>query len=227
MSLGESAYQRLRDLIVNGKLAPGTWVIEADLAARLGYSRTPIRGALQLLQQEGYVVGSPNGSSKSRMLVAPLTKEDARELYSIIGHLEGLSARLTAQLPLPRRQEIIQQLKTCNNGLVELAQTRRSDAQRIFEFDLNFHRTVVEASAGPRLLEIHKTVSPQAERYWRLYSGAILDDLPLSTAEHDEIIAAIVDGDADKAELGIQKNWQNGALRLAQVIDVVGERGSW
>src|ERR1700761_7814595 len=111
MSLGDSAYQRLRNMIVHGRLAPGTWVIEADLAARLGYSRTPIRGALQLLQQEGYVVGSPHGSSKSRMLVAPLTKEDARELYSIIGCLEGLSARLTAQLPLPRRQEIIQQLK--------------------------------------------------------------------------------------------------------------------
>ncbi|HEY1949555.1 MAG TPA: GntR family transcriptional regulator [Bryobacteraceae bacterium] len=227
MSLGTSAYQQLRDMIVNGKLAPGTWVIEADLAARLGYSRTPIRGALQLLQQEGYVVGSSNGSSKSRMLVAPLTKEDARELYSIIGHLEGLSARLTAQLPLAQRQETIQRLKGFNAGLAELAKAHHSDAQRIFELDLDFHRTVVEASAGPRLREIHRTVQPQAERYWRLYAGAILEDLSKSVAEHAEIIAAILAGDADKAELGIQRNWQNGADRLAQVIDMLGERGSW
>jgi DNA-binding GntR family transcriptional regulator len=227
MSLGTSAYQQLRDMIVNGKLAPGTWVIEADLAGRLGYSRTPIRGALQLLQQEGYVVGSSNGGAKSRMLVAPLTKEDARELYSIIGHLEGLSARLTAQLPLAQRQEAIQRLKGFNTGLAELAKAHRSDAQRIFELDLDFHRTVVEASAGPRLREIHKTVQPQAERYWRLYAGAILEDLSKSVAEHAEIIAAILAGDADKAELGIQRNWQNGADRLAQVIDMLGERGSW
>jgi DNA-binding GntR family transcriptional regulator len=227
MSLGTSAYQQLRDMIVNGKLAPGTWVIEADVASRLGYSRTPIRGALQLLQQEGYVVGSSNGGSKSRMLVAPLTKEDARELYSIIGHLEGLSARLTAQLPLAQRQETIQRLKGFNAGLAELAKAHRSDAQRIFELDLNFHRTVVEASAGPRLREIHRTVQPQAERYWRLYAGAILEDLSKSVAEHAEIIAAILAGDADKAELGIQRNWQNGADRLAQVIDMMGERGSW
>jgi DNA-binding GntR family transcriptional regulator len=213
-------------MIVNGKLAPGTWVIEADLAARLGYSRTPIRGALQLLQQEGYVVGSSNGS-KSRMLVAPLTKEDARELYSIIGYLEGLSARLTAQLPLARRQETIQRLRGFNEGLGKLAETQHSDTQRIFELDLNFHRTVVEASAGPRLLEIHKTVQPQAERYWRLYAGAILEDLSESIAEHDEIVAAISAGDADRAELGIQRNWRNGVERLAQLIDMLGERGSW
>jgi DNA-binding GntR family transcriptional regulator len=214
-------------LIVHGKLAPGTWVIEADLASRLGYSRTPIRGALQLLQQEGYIVGSPKGISKSRMLVAPLTKEDARELYSIVGHLEGLSARLTAQLPLEKRQEVTERLTSFNEGLAGLARARHSDAQRIFELDLNFHRTVVEASAGPRLLEIHRTVQPQAERYWRLYAGAIVDDLSESVAEHAAIIAAILDGDADKAELGIQRNWQNGADRLAEVINIAGERGSW
>ena len=227
MSLDNSAFQQLRAMIVTGKLAPGTWVIEADLAARLGYSRTPIRAALQLLQQEGYVVGAANTGSKSRMLVAPLTKEDACELYSIIGQLEGLAARSTAQLPLPARQAAVRLLTGFNNGLSELARARRSDPPRIFELDLNFHRTVVEASAGPRLREIHKTVQPQAERYWRLYAGAIVDDLDKSTAEHSEIIAAISAGDAVKAELGIQKNWQNGVDRLAQVIDTLGERGNW
>src|SRR5947209_6558757 len=157
------AFQQLRMMIVTGKLAPGTWIIEADLAARLGFSRTPIRGALQWLQREGYVVASGSGT-KSRMLVAPLTKEDARELYSIIGHLEGLGARLTARLPPSDRTAVINQLKDFNAGLAELARARHSDANRIFELDLNFHRTVVEASAGPRLLELHKTIQPQAER---------------------------------------------------------------
>jgi len=220
------AFQQLRMMIVTGKLAPGTWIIEADLAARLGFSRTPIRGALQWLQREGYVVASGSGT-KSRMLVAPLTKEDARELYSIIGHLEGLGARLTARLPPSDRTAVINQLKDFNAGLAELARARHSDANRIFELDLNFHRTVVEASAGPRLLELHKTIQPQAERYWRLYAGAILDELDKSVAEHEKIIAAISKGDADSAEAGIQLNWENGVKRLSRVIEDLGERGSW
>src|SRR5947209_19072177 len=100
------AFQQLRQMIVTGRLAPGTWIIEADLAARLGFSRTPVRGALHWLQREGYVLASGSGT-KSRLIVAPLTKEDAKELYSIIGHIEGLGARLTAQLPAARRNKLI------------------------------------------------------------------------------------------------------------------------
>jgi DNA-binding FadR family transcriptional regulator len=45
--------------------------------------------------------------------------------------------------------------------------------------------------------------------------------------EHNEIIRAISEGEPDAAERGIQLNWENGAERLAQVIDSIGERGSW
>jgi DNA-binding GntR family transcriptional regulator len=220
------AFQQLREMIISGRLAPGTWIIEADVADRLGLSRTPVRGALQWLQREGYVVVSSNGA-KSRTLVAPLTKEDARELYSIIGHIEGLGARLTAQLPFANRMRVIKQVQQYNSGLAELAKAHRSEANTIFELDMNFHRTIVEASAGPRLLQLHRTTQPQAERYWRLYASAILDELDKSIAEHNKIIAAIEEGDADAAEAGIQLNWQNGVERLSKVIDSLGERGSW
>lgn len=213
-------------MIVYGKLLPGTWLIEAELAERLGFSRTPIRGALQWLQRERYVLASNNGT-KSRMIVAPLTREDARELYSIIGHLEGLGARSTTQLPFAARTTVLEQIKESNSGLAELAEKHRSEANRIFELDMNFHRTIIEASAGPRLLELHKTVQPQAERYWRLYATAILDELDQSVAEHERIIKAISEGDADAAEAGIQANWANGVKRLAKVIESIGERGSW
>ena len=46
-------YERLRHLIVHGVMAPGSRIVESDVAARLGVSRTPVRGALQRLQQEG------------------------------------------------------------------------------------------------------------------------------------------------------------------------------
>ena len=58
----QTAYQKVRDLIVHGRLSPGTWIVEADLAQRLGMSRTPVRGALQWLQREGYVIEQKNVS---------------------------------------------------------------------------------------------------------------------------------------------------------------------
>src|SRR5580692_12886555 len=82
------AFQRIRDLIVHAKLAPGTWIVEGDLCEHLNMSRTPVRGALYLLQREGYVQELRN-ARKSRMVVSSLTKEDAGELYPIIGRLEG------------------------------------------------------------------------------------------------------------------------------------------
>jgi len=92
------AFQQVRDLIVHGKLAPGSWIVESDLCEHLKMSRTPVRGALYLLQREGYVLEYRNGS-KSRMVVAPLTKEDAGELYPMVGRIEGLAGRRTAELP--------------------------------------------------------------------------------------------------------------------------------
>jgi DNA-binding GntR family transcriptional regulator len=161
------------------------------------------------------------------MTVAPLTKEDARELYAIIAHLEGLGARQTAQMPANARLKVVAELKDINGALAELSRTKRSEPNRIFELDLNFHRIIMEASAGPRLIEIHRTIQPQAERYWRLYAGAILDKLHASIAEHNDIIKALAGGDPNKAEKGLQTNWENGMERLATVIESLGERGSW
>jgi DNA-binding GntR family transcriptional regulator len=49
----QTVFHEIRELIERGKLSPGTWIIEAELAGRLGFSRTPVRGTLQLLQREG------------------------------------------------------------------------------------------------------------------------------------------------------------------------------
>src|SRR5918994_4738118 len=88
----EQVYARLRDLIVQGLLSPGSRIIETEIATRLGVSRTPVREALQRLQQEGFVTGAP-GAQQSRLTVAPLTPEDVHELLAIVGALEGLGAR--------------------------------------------------------------------------------------------------------------------------------------
>ena len=222
-----AAYQQLRELIVHGRLAPGSRVVEAELADRSGVSRTPVREALRRLQHEGLIVASRGGNHNPRLRVAPLTREDACELYSIIGHLEGLAGRRTAMLQSSVRRALVRRLKALNAALRKLARTGRQDANRIFELDLSFHQQIVQASAGPRMLALHREIVPQAERYWRLYASAIVDRLGFSVAEHDQIIRAIERGDCDAAERRIILNWKKGAERLSKVIATLGERGSW
>jgi len=221
-----TAFQEIRELIVHGRLSPGTWIVESDLCEHLNMSRTPVRGALYLLQREGYVQEHRN-ARKSRMVVSSLTKEDANELYPIIGRIEGLAGRRAAQLPGPVREALADKLTQINSQLIRIAEQRVLEGSSIFDLDREFHRLLVSTGAGPRLLTLHKAIEPQTERYWRLYSSSIINDLTQSTQEHAEIISALSAGDPDRLEEGLMRNWENGCKRLAHVIDVFGERGSW
>jgi DNA-binding GntR family transcriptional regulator len=221
-----TAFREIRELIVHGRLSPGTWILEADLAERLNMSRTPVRGAIQWLQREGYVLEHRN-VSKSRMIVAPLTKEDANELYMIIGSLEAIAGRGVANLPQPQRKQIGSQLRSLNDRLDAIASGRPCHPGEIFEIDRDFHRLIVKYGAGPRLTTLHGGVEPQTERYWRLYASSIIKDLHISVEEHKEIIHAVEEADANAVDNGLKMNWLKGAERLGHVIDIFGERGSW
>jgi DNA-binding GntR family transcriptional regulator len=222
----DTAFQKIRDLIVHGRMAPGTWIVEGDVCEHLNMSRTPVRGALYLLQREGYVLEYKNGS-KSRMIVAPLTKEDASELYPIIGRIEGLAGRRTAGLPQKERKELAARLTTINETLGRIARVRSLGGTNIFDLDHEFHRILVAAGSGPRLTALHRAIEPQTERYWRLYASSIINELHLSVKEHEGIIAALLDGNPDRLERALFINWENGCSRLAHVIEIFGERGSW
>jgi DNA-binding GntR family transcriptional regulator len=221
-----TAFRDIRELIVHGKMSPGTWIVESDVAERLNMSRTPVRAAIQRLQREGYIVEHRN-VAKSRMVVAPLTKEDATELYTIVGHTEGIAGRNLAQMPAATRAEIAAKLTALNEKLLAIAEGRGGKPGEIFELDRSFHQLIVEAGAGPRLATLHAAIIPQTERYWRLYASSIINDLHLSVVEHANVIAGVVAGDADAVERGLQQNWIKGAVRLGRVIDIFGERGSW
>jgi DNA-binding GntR family transcriptional regulator len=221
-----TAFREIRELIVHGRLSPGTWILEAELAERLNMSRTPVRGAIHWLQREGYILEHRN-VKKSRMIVAPLTKEDANELYLIIGRLEGIAGRGVAALPATERKELCSQLQKLNDRLAVISKDRDAPPGEIFENDRAFHRLIIKYGAGARLTTLHKAIEPQTERYWRLYASSIIKDLHLSVAEHDEVIRGIHAGDPDRVETGLQVNWLKGSERLGHVIEIFGERGSW
>jgi DNA-binding GntR family transcriptional regulator len=222
----EQVYARLRDLIVDGLLAPGSRIVETEIASRLGVSRTPVREALQRLQQEGYVMGSP-GAQQSRLTVAPLTRDDVYELLNIVGALEGMGARGAASVPASDRRTLSRDLKALNAEFFKAGKASPIDHSSLYDIDNQFHRRIVEASAGPRLLALHDAVKPQAERYIRMYISMLTTDIRVSVNEHDVIIAAIEEGRADDAEQAVQVNWRHAADRLSKVIQVAGERGSW
>jgi DNA-binding GntR family transcriptional regulator len=219
-------YRKLRDLIVKGQLAPGTRLVETDVASRLSVSRTPVRGALQRLQQEGYILDSPS-LQQSRPIVAPLTREDARELFFIVAEVEALAARHAADLPNAKRSALAGRLQRINDDFKKAATAKQPSHHRLWELDERFHRGYVEAGAGPRLLALHDAVKPQAERYERIYVSLLVSELGTSIAEHNIIIRAIKAGDREAAQTAVQMNWRNAAERLGRVIDTLGERGKW
>lgn len=226
LSRVDRVYEQLRDLIIQGRLAPGARIGEADLARSLGASSTPVRGAVNRLLHEGFILTSKN-QWRSRRSVAPLTKDDGRELYYIVGELEGLAARWAAEAEPKVRRRLVRQLKRFNQALRQLARSGRSDPTRLFDLDTGFHRACVDAAAGARLRGLIESMRPQWERYERIYSSGLAGQVVVSVNEHERIIRGIQAGDADEAELGVLANYRNAADRLERVMDSLGEQGIW
>lgn len=220
------AFQELRELIVRGNLPPGAWIVEAEIAERLGLSRTPIRGALQWLIREGYVF-EHKVTRKTRIIVAPLTREDARELYLIVGLLERLAGTLVVSLAAHERARLATELSALNTQLDDIAGQRPVDPRRVFDLDEALHTRMVEASGGRRLATLYKAVRPQVQRYWRLYASSIINELHVSVAEHNDIIKSIRRGDRAGIQAAIDRNWGGGFERISRLIEMFGERGSW
>jgi DNA-binding GntR family transcriptional regulator len=222
----EAAYRQLQELIISGRLAPGAPLIETDLSLRLHVSRTPVRAALQRLQQEGFVMGSKVGHMM-RSVVAPLTADDMRELFTMIGALEGIVARRAAEFDPAKRLKIVHELTRLNKEMNRAATARPPQVAYAQDLHERFHQVMVDVAAGPRLRSMIEALQPQVERYGRAYTGASIPHFDESLAEHEAIIAAVKAGDVDAAEQTTTVNWRNGADRYRRTVELHGERGQW
>jgi DNA-binding GntR family transcriptional regulator len=223
----DMVYGELRELIVSGRLAPGTRLVETLVAKRLGVSRTPVRSALHRLQSEGYAVPENDGDERQRLVVAPITAEDATDLFFLVGELEGLGGYYAAGLDADRRARLAEELQSLNREMLAEAHAERPDAYRVFHLDASFHRRYVVAASPPRLLALHDAIKPQADRYSRMYTAILTDQLDMSVAEHDATIRAVRDGRPEAAQKAIRVNWRNAATRLAALINEWGGSGGW
>lgn len=223
--LVSQVHEHIRNLIVRGRLAPGMRIVEATVAKRFGISRTPVRAALQRLQQEGYVNGAIR-AQRARPIVTSLTFEDARELFSIIGEIEGLGAECTAELESDRRKEIAAELGRINHEYLRVATSPSPEADEIFAINSRFHAMLFDAASGPRLRALHTAIAPQTERYVRVYQRSVLDAVRPAVEEHSEIIAALETGDVTSVHAAMRSHWQKVATRLKKEIGTRGEIGT-
>src|SRR6266571_3507843 len=92
--LRERVYNLVQRAIVSGELHPGQRVRDLDLAAQLGVSRTPVREALQRLEDEGLVESFPGALTR----VAPLDRATAADAFPVVAALHGLATRLATPI---------------------------------------------------------------------------------------------------------------------------------
>ena len=189
-SLEEQVYFTLEDEILSGKLKRGDTLTENALSVRLGVSRTPLRGALHRLAEEGLIDISPNKGA----IVVGIGREDLIDIYKIRMRLEGLASAEAAR-------KMSEEDKANMRESVELAEfyiTKR-DYEHLKELDSEFHSIIYNACGNRPLCKIlsdlHRNI-----RIYRKRSLKVEDRLEKSILEHKEILAAIERGDADEAD---------------------------
>jgi DNA-binding GntR family transcriptional regulator len=180
----------LREQILSGRFAPGLRLVEAALAERLGVSRGTVRAALSELAHEGLV----SQVAYTKWMVPEFSAEDAWELYTLRGSLEGLAAKLAAERRTP---ETLRLLADAYGSLDAAVATGRRSA--VATADLALHKTIVAITGHRRLIGQYKLLEQQV-RHYIATSNADIIDLHELLEQHQPIVKAIATGDAARAE---------------------------
>lgn len=186
-SLSIRAYREIRRLIVRLELAPGDVVDEAQLQARLGIGRTPIREALQRLARDQFVVVLP----RRGMYVAHIDVEELPLLYETRAVLEPFAARLACHRGAPSDWSDV--IDDVERGL----RSNRSP-EELLEVDRRCHRVVWELARNRFLTDTLDMLYAQSDRVWHMYLADVADTRQ-AVDEHLEILRALQARDAERA----------------------------
>ncbi len=152
-------HAHLRELIISGVLPPGTELKQAELARVFAVSRTPLREAFRMLQEEGLIAGEPNQRSR----VLGFDPEELELLYAGRVALECLGVRLTAG-HLSREEE-----RAATSAMREMERTHRANDTAGWAIAHHrLHRLVIGRS-GSALLRTATSYAEQSDRYVRAY----------------------------------------------------------
>jgi DNA-binding GntR family transcriptional regulator len=202
--LREDAYRAIRDAIVDGTLAPGERLNDADLVEWLGVSRTPVREALARLEHAGLVHTKPGRYT----IVSPLDVRAVRDAQSVTAAMHELAVR-----------EALPNLSAAELDTMRAANARFADALRQGDVDAavaaddDFHDVPVIACANEAVRRVLEQFTPVLRRVERLRFSSLSGRG--SVAQHERIIALCEAGDVDAAAAATRANWQT----LAPLLD--------
>jgi DNA-binding GntR family transcriptional regulator len=200
----DEAYVAVRDAIVEGVLAPGEKLRDAELCAWLGLSRTPVRDALARLEQIGLVESSPQRWTR----VAPLDRRDARDAFPVVAAVHALAAEVAVpRLSTPE----LESMRAANRLFAEAL--RAGDVEVALAADDAFHDVFLAAASNREIARTLDRLMPRLRRVERLRFGSLGGRG--SIREHERIVSLAAAGDAAGAASAVRENW----LSLGALID--------
>lgn len=190
MPLRELVYEELKKQILTGKIAPGTRMMEVDLAEEMGVSRTPIREAIRKLEKEGLVIIEPRRGAYA----SSLSVKDMVDTLEVRENLEGFAAALAAER---MSDDQINELLHLADDYADAVNA--NDPIRVLNMDEVFHNYIYKCSENDTLIKLGELVQERAQRFRYLYYDKLgrYQNMPL---EHREIATSIASRNAQKAK---------------------------
>lgn len=215
-----SVYDRLVKFVFSGQVAPGTKLVERDLARKLGVSRIPVRESLAKLVAQGLLVG---GEKWQGARVRNYTHDELRQLYEYREMLEGGAARAAARAvtdaDVARLDEI------CDQAQSEVG---RYGSERWAGLDFRFHVALAEAGRNDRLLHGLRLLLTECYYVFYLYPGRRRRPKPSPEEaaahmqsvvdDHRALVALVRSGDADGAERRARADMHKSGLRAIRLV---------
>ncbi len=188
--LSLTAYNEIRRRILDNEMPAGTMMLEQELAALLGMSRTPVREALIRLAKEGMVEVRP----RHGMRVLPVSADDMEEIYEILTALEASAAAKIAQNGLP--PEELEALRTAVHDMDKALEA--DDMKAWARADEYFHATLLDACRNRRLRELVDQFWDQTYRV-RMLTLLMRPKPVASNRDHLALVEAIERRDPEEA----------------------------
>lgn len=207
-SIRDEVYGSLLDWIMEGTLRPGEKIVDKDLAAHLGVSRTPVREALRRLEDKDLVESSANRWTR----VAEIPAREPEMIYPIIWTLEKLAlaeamGRMTAA--------DFHRMEQANIILEEAID--RDDPVAASKADADFHDIFIECSENIHLIKILQDLKIRYRRL-EVYFFEGTSYAESSIKEHQDLIDALKNKDLGRAEQIIHSNWEKSLERLRTTV---------
>ncbi|QTF92114.1 GntR family transcriptional regulator [Halomonas sp. BM-2019] len=177
---GEVA-ERIRDMIIEGTLAPGSRVPEKQLCEQFGVSRTPLREALKVLAFEGFVELLPNRGAR----VAKLTRAALKNTFEVMQSLEALAGELAG--------ERITEAELANIEALHhqmLTHYKNGNMQEYLLANQQIHEAIVVASQNDVLIDVYKSLNQRVRRV-RFTAELSKDYWSKAIGDHEAMVEAL------------------------------------